>query len=284
MTQYLVIGKSGQLAYELQTQLGDKVILLGEGDIDIFDLASMSATLEQYNPAAIINAAAYTAVDKAEENQATAYALNAQAVQNLATYCKAKSLFLVHVSTDYVFDGQKGAPYTVDDKIAPQGVYGATKAAGEAALLELLPAHSCILRTSWVYSSHGNNFVKTMLRLMAEKPELRVIDDQVGSPTWAKGLASACVEAAIEKHAGVYHWSDEGVTSWYDFAFAIQSLGLQKGLLTNAIPIYPIPTSDYPTPAKRPLYSVLDKTLTRKTFSSPLKNWQTQLSMMMDQL
>ncbi|MEG3768555.1 dTDP-4-dehydrorhamnose reductase [Alteromonas sp. 14N.309.X.WAT.G.H12] len=281
----VVIGKSGQLSFELQRLLGNKVTCFGRDDIDITDLSALTSVLDTIQPDAIINASAYTAVDKAESDEKAAALINTQGVANLASYCKKAGVFLVHVSTDYVFNGSKGSPYTVDDAIEPQGVYGKTKADGEKALLQTLPEASCLIRTAWVYSSHGNNFVKTMLRLMAEKPQLGVIDDQVGTPTWAKGLAEACVYAAQNKTNGVYHWTDEGVCSWYDFALAIQELGIEKGLLENAVPVKPIPSSQYPTPAKRPHYSVLDKTLTRDTFSSlHPAHWRTQLSAMMDEL
>ena len=283
MTKLVVIGKSGQLAWEI-ARLVPEVVCLGREDVDITSSEDIAAKLDKVKPDAVINASAYTAVDKAESDEENAYLLNQTAVANLATYCKSHNVFFVHVSTDYVFNGEKGSPYTVDDAIEPQGMYGKTKAAGEAEVTSVLPAASAILRTSWVYSSHGNNFVKTMLRLMAEKPQLGVIDDQIGSPTWAKGLARACVEAASHRTAGVYHWSDEGVCSWYDFAIAIQQLGLEKGLLQQAVPVKPIPSSAYPTPAKRPHYSVLDKTLTRETFTSPLNHWREQLSAMMDEL
>ena len=283
MTKLVVIGKNGQLAWEI-ARLVPEAMCLGREDIDITSSEDIAAKLDKINPDAVINASAYTAVDKAESDEENAYLLNQTAVANLAQYCKSNNVFFVHVSTDYVFNGEKGSPYTVDDAIEPQGMYGITKAAGEAEVTSILPAASAILRTSWVYSSHGNNFVKTMLRLMAEKPQLGVIDDQIGSPTWAKGLARACVEAASHRTAGVYHWSDEGVCSWYDFAIAIQQLGLEKGLLQQAVPVKPIPSSAYPTPAKRPHYSVLDKTLTRETFTSPLNHWREQLSAMMDEL
>lgn len=281
----VVIGKSGQLSYELQRLLDDSTVFLGRDDTDITDEAVINAKLAELSPDIIINASAYTAVDKAEEEQQQSYALNARAVENIAKYCKTSGAFMVHVSTDYVFNGKKGSPYTVNDPIEPQGVYGQTKAQGEQALLSLLPEASCLIRTAWVYSAHGNNFVKTMLRLMQDKPQLTVIDDQIGSPTWAKGLAEVCIDAGVNKTAGVYHWTDEGVASWYDFALAIQQLGLQKGLLQNAIPVLPIPTSAYPTPAARPHYSVLDKTLTRETFTTvAMTHWRAQLEMMLDEL
>ncbi|MGK0503884.1 MAG: dTDP-4-dehydrorhamnose reductase [Alteromonadaceae bacterium] len=281
----VVIGNAGQLSFELVRILGEDTICLGPEDTDITNEAVLSETLSKLAPSVIINAAAYTAVDKAEEDFDLCHAINATAVENLAKYCKQSGAFLVHVSTDYVFNGHKGSPYLTDDTIEPQGVYGKTKADGEKALLELLPNASCLIRTAWVYSSHGNNFVKTMLRLMADKPQLSVIDDQIGTPTWAKGLAEVCVSAAQNKIQGVYHWTDEGVASWYDFALAIQELGIEKGLLSSAIPVLPIPSSQYPTPASRPHYSVLDKTSTRDTFSSlNLTHWRTQLSAMMDEL
>ena len=281
----VVIGNAGQLSYELVRVLGEETICLGPEDTDITKLDVLSETLAQLAPDVIINAAAYTAVDKAEEDQALCHAINAAAVENLAKYCKQAGAFLVHVSTDYVFNGHKGSPYLPNDPIEPQGVYGKTKADGEKALLDILPSASCLIRTAWVYSAHGNNFVKTMLKLMADKPQLTVIDDQIGTPTWAKGLADACVSAAKNKTVGVYHWTDEGVASWYDFALAIQEIGIEKGFLYKAIPVLPIPSSQYPTPAKRPHYSVLDKQSAREAFATcNPTHWRKQLSAMMDEL
>ena len=281
----VVIGNAGQLSYELVRILGSNTICLGPEDTDITNEAVLSDTLSSLSPDVIINAAAYTAVDKAEEDIDVCHAINATAVENLAKYCKKAGAFLVHVSTDYVFNGHKGSPYLPNDPIEPQGMYGKTKADGEKALLDILPEASCLIRTAWVYSAHGNNFVKTMLTLMANKPKLTVIDDQIGTPTWAKGLADACVSAAKNKTVGVYHWTDEGVASWYDFALAIQELAIEKGLLENAIPVLPIPSSQYPTPAKRPPYSVLDKTSAREAFAScHPTHWRKQLSAMMDEL
>jgi len=281
----VIIGNSGQLSYELVRILGEDTVCLGPEDTDITKFDVVSETLAHLAPDVIINAAAYTAVDKAEEEQDLCHAINATAVENLAKYCKQANAFLVHVSTDYVFNGHKGSPYLPNDPIEPQGAYGKTKADGEKALLDILPEASCLIRTAWVYSAHGNNFVKTMLKLMADKPQLTVIDDQIGTPTWAKGLADACVSAAKNKTVGVYHWTDEGVASWYDFALAIQELGLEKGLLESAIPVLPIPSSQYPTPAKRPHYSVLDKTSAREAFATcNPTHWRKQLSAMMDEL
>ena len=283
-----IIGKSGQLAFELARELKStqhSVTYLGRDDIDITSAASIEEKLSPLSLDVVINASAYTAVDKAEEDTDACNAINALAVKNLATFCKASGAFMVHVSTDYVFNGYKGAPYLTNDPIEPQGAYGRSKAEGEKALLEILPEASCLIRTAWVYSSHGNNFVKTMLRLMADKPQLTVIDDQIGTPTWAKGLAEVCLCAAVNKTVGVYHWTDEGVASWYDFALAIQQLGIEKGLLDKAIPVLPIPSSQYPTPAKRPHYSVLDKQTARTAFAScQPTHWRTQLASMLDEL
>ena len=283
-----IIGKSGQLAFELARELKSSehnVTYLGRDDIDITSTASIEETLLPLSVDVVINASAYTAVDKAEEDTDACNAINALAVKNLATFCKASGAFMVHVSTDYVFNGHKGSPYLTDDPIEPQGAYGRSKAEGEKALLDIIPEASCLIRTAWVYSSHGNNFVKTMLRLMADKPKLAVIDDQIGTPTWAKGLAEACICAAIDKTVGVYHWTDEGVASWYDFALAIQELGIEKGLLGNAIPVLPIPSSQYPTPATRPHYSVLNKESARVAFAScKPTHWRKHLATMLDEL
>ena len=284
----VVIGKSGQLAFELSRELQNcenKVTFLGRDDIDITSASAVKEKLSPLSADVLINASAYTAVDKAEEDTEACNAINTFAVENLAKFCKANGAFMVHVSTDYVFNGHKGSPYLPDDPIEPQGAYGKSKAEGEKALLEILPDDSCLIRTAWVYSSHGNNFVKTMLRLMGDKPQLTVIDDQIGTPTWAKGLAEACVSAAGNRIAGVYHWTDEGVASWYDFALAIQELGIEKGLLNEVIPVLPIPSRRYPTPAKRPHYSVLDKQTAREAFSScKHTHWRKQLADMLDEL
>ena len=284
----VIIGKSGQLAFELSRELENsehQVTFLGRDDIDITSSSDIEEKLSPLEADVLINASAYTAVDKAEEDTDACNAINTFAVKNLANFCKANGVFMVHVSTDYVFNGHKGSPYLTDDPIEPQGAYGKSKAEGEKALLEILPEASCLIRTAWVYSSHGNNFVKTMLRLMADKPQLAVIDDQIGTPTWAKGLAEACVSAAVNNTRGVYHWTDEGVASWYDFALAIQELGIDKGLLDKAIPVLPIPSSQYPTPAKRPHYSVLDKQTAREAFAScKPTHWRKQLASMLDEL
>lgn len=289
MQKIIVIGKSGQLAKELnclnKSEANIEIICFGRNELDITNIASIKSLLQQSGIIAVINASAYTAVDMAESNAKDAELINHIAVSNLAKVCSDLTLPFVHISTDYVFSGDKGTPYLSNDPTDPNNVYGITKAAGEKAILKEHPEQSVIIRTSWVYSSQGNNFVKTMLRLMEEKDELSIIDDQIGSPTWAKTLASACVYALKNKITGVYHWTDEGVASWYDFAKAIQSAGLKKGLITKKIKIKPIPSEVYPTPAKRPHYSVLDKVETREIFKGiNNEHWELQLNAMLDDL
>ncbi|PCI57696.1 MAG: dTDP-4-dehydrorhamnose reductase [Gammaproteobacteria bacterium] len=283
----IVIGHSGQLAWELAqlTNADTTITCLGREQIDITCQQSITDTLKKYQANAVINASAYTSVDQAESDKKNAYKINGIAVKNIANVCQKLSLHLVHISTDFVFNGDKGSPYLPHDTIEPLGIYGASKAEGEKAITQIIPNDSCIIRTSWVYSTHGNNFVKTMLRLMADKSELGVISDQIGSPTYAKTLAKVCLLASKNKVSGIHHWTDAGVATWYDFAVAIQELALEKGVLEKSIPIKPISTADYPTPAARPSYSVLDKSSCNDVFSDlPLVHWRSQLSDMMNQL
>ena len=283
----IVIGKSGQLAWELSQLSSPKheIVCLGRNDINLTELSSIAETLKKYKAEAVVNASAYTAVDKAESDIDNAYALNARAVGDLAQACKTLSVPFVHVSTDFVFHGDKGAPYLPNDEINPLGVYGASKAEGEQLITAVYPENSAIIRTSWVYSTHGNNFVKTMLNLMGSKPELGIISEQIGSPTYAKGLAEACISCIENKVIGIHHYTDTGVASWFDFAVAIQRIGFELGLLDKKIPINPIPSAQYPTPAKRPNYSVLDKSsLVDALPELSFVHWQTQLQTMMEVL
>lgn len=277
----VIIGKSGQLSQslvQLCNDTGQACIALGRDDIDLLDFHQLEKTISQHKVSSIINASAYTAVDKAETDKQAAYDLNDKAIGNLAKIALSLNVQLVHVSTDYVFAGDKGSPYLPTDQVAPTGVYGASKAAGEKTLLNENPNGSCILRTSWVYSKYGNNFVKTMIRLMKEKPSLGVIDDQIGSPTAGLTLAKACLIAANHGLSGIHHISDEGVASWYDFAVEIQRLALKYQLLDREIPIKPIPSSEYPTPAKRPHYSVLSKASIKQAMPSlELMHWSKAL-------
>jgi len=281
----VITGKGGQLAWELEqlTPQGAEVISVGINELDITNEILVAQFLTNTKPDLVINAAAYTAVDKAEEETDVAYAVNELGIKYLASVCKQISARILHVSTDFVFDGSSNTPYQTDSKPNPINVYGASKLAGDIALQEILPESSVIVRTAWVYSVNGNNFVKSMLRLMQEKPQLGIIYDQVGTPTWAKGLAQwLWVIAEKPEVTGVYHWTDSGTASWYDFAIAIQELGIEKGLLKDEIPVFPIPTSAYPTPAKRPAFSVIDKSSAEKIAGLQTTHWRKQLSSMMD--
>ena len=233
----------------------------------------------------IINAAAFTAVDKAEQEVENAYAVNASGALHIAEAARKYSCQLVHISTDFVFDGRKSSPYLPKDKPNPLGVYGKSKLEGEQRVRGVLGKEALILRTAWLYSAHGNNFVKTMLRLMQERDYVSVVTDQVGTPCWARGLAETIWNLVQRKAKGILHWTDAGVASWYDFAVAIQEEALTVGILEKMIPIRPINTQDYLTPAPRPGYSVLDKTATWKVMQNnePL-HWRANLRYMLKEL
>ncbi|MCC5450254.1 dTDP-4-dehydrorhamnose reductase [Rheinheimera sp. UJ51] len=256
----VIIGKSGQLAQALLAcaPAGFNVVAYGRNDIDLTSPESITRSFEQSKPDVVINASAYTAVDKAETDQDAAYQLNATAVKYLLDACKTFNCRFLHVSTDFVFDGNQSVAYKTTDTPNPINVYGASKLAGEQFIQQANYSNAAIIRTSWVYSKYGNNFVKTMLRLMAEKSELSVVADQIGSPTNACGLADFLWHLATNNALSpIYHWRDLGVASWYDFAKAIQDIAVVQGLLDKAIPIHPITSAEYPTPAKRPHFSLL---------------------------
>jgi len=279
----LIIGKSGQLASELidTKPAGFEVLALGREDIEILTIDSISEQVKKFNPAVVINASAYTAVDNAETEIDEAYAINSVGVVNIAKVCESKKIRLIHISTDFVFDGQKNTAYTTSDKTNPISVYGDSKLAGEKAIREYHPDNSAIVRTSWLYSNHGNNFVKTMLRLMTEKNSLNVVADQIGCPTYAKELAYFIWKLTSQKSINsLYNWSDLGVASWYDFAVAIQDIAIECDKLNKKIPIKAISTQEYPTPAKRPQFSLLDSTESHKIY--PTKHWREQLKAMIN--
>jgi dTDP-4-dehydrorhamnose reductase len=281
----LVTGSKGQLGWELQRSQpkGADVVWTDVAELDIADLAAVNKLVKSVNPAVIINAAAYTAVDKAESQAELSFKINRDGAGNLAKAAQLIGSRLLHVSTDFVFDGQ-GKPYQTGDAVNPLSVYGASKFEGEQAVLAGCDK-ALVVRTAWVYCSHGGNFVKTMLKLMAEKPALSVVCDQVGSPTWAKGLATTLwTYSQLPKAAsGVVHYTDSGVASWYDFAVAIQEEALKLGLLKVAVPIAPIPASQYPTPAKRPGFSVLDKSSSEVVVGTA-PHWRVQLREMLKEL
>ena len=285
-TPVLITGSErGQLNYELRRSLPvDFAELVLNERLDITDATAVEAAVADLSPKVIINAAAYTAVDNAETDADQAYAVNHHGVVNLATSAKKHGVKVIHVSTDFVFGSSNGKPYQLDADCSPDGVYGASKLAGEKALTEILPDDSVFVRTAWVYSSHGNNFVKTMLRLMQERDEVGVIADQVGSPTWAKGLATALWTAARKNTKGKLHWTGAGVASWYDFAVAIYEEGRALGLLDKDVTIKPLTTEQYPTPAMRPAYSVLSLGDTWDALDTQADHWRVELRKMMGEL
>ncbi len=283
----LVTGADGQLGSELRLTRPDGVELLAanRSELDISQQDEVLSFVEQCRPDAIINAAAYTAVDGAESKPDLAVDINAEGPGYLARAAELAGARLLHVSTDFVFDGEAAEPYSPRAETRPLGVYGHSKLAGECRVQEILPLGSLVLRTAWVYSRFGGNFVKTMLKLMAERDQLRVVDDQVGAPTWARGLAQALWSLLEHPDAhGIYHWTDAGRCSWHEFACEIQSRALALGLLEREIPIEAIPTSEYPTPAQRPAFSVLDLSDTEGLLGREATPWQAQLAGMLEDL
>ena len=285
MTQkVLIVGAGGQLGQELQRTSGPAIdcLPLTRTQLDIADLAAVARCFAAVEPHLVINAAAYTAVDKAESEADVAQRGNVAGPLALAQACAQRGVKLIHLSTDFVFDGRASQPYKPDAATGPLGEYGRSKRAGELAVQSALP-QAVILRTGWVYSSYGSNFVKTMLRLMQEKDDLAVVADQVGTPTWAQGLAEAVwAFAARPQLSGVYHWSDVGACSWYDFAVAICEEALALGLLARPVNIRPILASEYPTPAPRPAYSVLDKSNSWRDIAMAGVHWRQQLRAMLE--
>jgi len=281
----LVTGADGQLGYELKRSCPQYISLIetDQESLDITDSTAIAAAFEEYAPDWLVNAAAYTAVDKAESDQEAAEAINAKAAGLLASACVTHSARMVQISTDFVFDGLQSTPYAPEDRPRPLSVYGATKLAGEQVVSETLP-DALIIRTSWLYSAHGSNFVKSMLNLMQSRDELGIVCDQIGSPTWAATLANATWQLIEKGASGIFHCSDNGIASWYDFAVAIQEEAVATGLLKQEIPVRPIRTRQYPTPARRPAYSVLDKQQTESQIGVIFPYWRVSLRNMLAQL
>ena len=269
MDKILITGAHGQLGTKLSKLLPD-AILTDVAELDITDFEAVQKFIQKNDIKTIINCAAYTAVDKAEEDSYLAEKINALGPENLSkTGCK-----IVHISTDYVFDGKNYRPYCPEDIPNPISVYGKTKQAGETAVLQYAK-EAVIIRTAWLYSPYGNNFVKTMRRLGMEKQTLNVVADQIGTPTYAGDLAEAIVKILPqinEQNRGIYHFTNEGVCSWYDFATEIMA---QSGLSCH---VTPIPSSAYPTKAQRPLYSVLDKSKIKEVFHIDIRHWKEALT------
>lgn len=271
---YLITGSNGQLGQALHAILGDEGIYVDREDLDICDLAQVEGFLEKHQPKFLINCAAYTAVDRAEGDEEQARLVNAIGPENLAKACARFDIPLIHVSTDYVFDGTNYRPYNEDEPTNPQSVYGVTKLAGEHAVMREAQTVA-IVRTAWLYSKTGNNFVKTMQRLGKERGALNVVADQIGSPTYAPDLAQALLAVAQKLTPGtkeVFHFTNEGVASWYDFAVSIMELSQIDCTVT------PIPSSAYPTPARRPFYSVLNKAKIKEFTGISIRHWRDALA------
>lgn len=276
----LVTGANGQLGQSLQfisDHYSDiQFHFYTSTELDITNRNNIKEIFSLIKPDFCINAAAYTAVDKAESEIEKATLINVIGAKNMALICAEFSTTLIHVSTDFVFDGIKETPYTEEDTTNPQGVYGKTKREGEIEIIKYLK-HYFIIRTSWLYSSFGNNFMKTMLKLANERNSLNVVNDQIGTPTHAVDLAKAIIEIILSgsKNFGIYHYSNEGNTSWYGFAKEIFNI------YKTIIDLQPIPTSEFPTPAKRPKYSVLDKSKIKSEFGISIKDWKESLRLYM---
>jgi len=283
MSNIVVFGASGQLGNCLKTFAEKNAIASiyfpPETEANILDDDALENVFEKYKPAFSINCAAYTAVDKAEDDREMAIKINKTGAENLARHCAKSGSVLVHLSTDFVFKGDKPALLSEDDVAEPINVYGQTKLDGELAVKALLKEHF-IIRTSWLYSEYGNNFVKTMLKLGAERDELKIIADQAGTPTYAMDLAACIMQVIASGSAayGVYHYSNEGVASWYDFAKAIFDI---SGTKVKALPIK---TTEYPTKAIRPAYSVMDKSKIKHTFNIEIPYWRDSLIVCIDML
>jgi len=275
-----LIGNHGMLGTELSELLArEGMETVGtDRDVSILDPASLASFASGKKIDWIVNCAAYTAVDKAEDEAELAERLNAQGPENVGRLAASIGARVLHISTDYVFGGAGSRPYLEDDKLAPNSVYGRTKAEGEARLFAACP-ESAIIRTAWLYGKHGANFVYTMLRLMKEKEKIGVVADQKGSPTWAFDLSQAIVAILVSKapHYGIYHFTNEGETNWHEFALEIQRLGLEYGLLTKPCEVAALTTAQYPSKAHRPAYSVLSKEKIKKTFGVEVPEWRNSL-------
>ena len=275
----LIFGAGGQVGTALQrlAPANAQISALTRDTIDLADSSAIAPLIRSAAPDLIINAAGYTAVDKAESEPELAHAINAAAPGEIARVAAETGARFVHISTDFVFDGTSGLPYAVDAPVNPLSVYGASKAAGEAALAAA-GGNALTVRTAWVYGAGGANFVETMLRLMRERSSINVVADQMGSPTHADSLARALWRLAETEARGIVHFTDAGTASWYDFAVAVYDLGRQAGMLARDVEIMPIATSAYPTPARRPAYSVLDKSATWELLGGAARHWQHELA------
>ncbi len=274
----LVTGANGQLGKALAAAApaGTALRCLTHADLDIAEPAAVEIALREFSPNLVLNAAAFTAVDEAERTPATAQRVNSQGPAVLAAACARVGAWLTHVSTDYVFDGAQNRPYDTSAPARPLSVYGRTKLEGETAAMRELPQAATVVRASWLYSAHGG-FAARVLTLMQSRPQLSIVADQIGVPTSASGLAQVLWSLSLRRTAGLWHWCDSGVASWYDFAVAIGELAVELKLLRAAPPITPIASTEYPTAAARPPYSVLDKRATEKLLGITAPHWRGAL-------
>ena len=280
----LVTGAHGQLGRSLQANVPAGITMVGVDleDFDIADEHQVRDRLQLEQPDVVVNTAAWTAVDLAEANEADAVKANVDGPRILAEVSKELGARLIHVSTDFVFDGHADSPYSPTAIANPQSVYGRTKYDGEQAVLTAMPNSAVILRTAWLYSEYGGNFVSTMLRLMSERDEISVVSDQIGTPTWARSVADAIFSFLDQPDvSGIFHWTDSGQASWYDFATAIKEEASDLGILDNAAEILPIPSKDYKVAATRPAYSVLDCSKTENALHISATPWRESLRMML---
>ena len=294
----LVMGSVGQVGSELRDQLEHvpalasqpiRVNFASRSEDDVTDLTALATFLERLAPDWVINATAYTAVDQAESEQSLAYSVNERAVRCMAEHCTDNNAYLLHISTDYVFDGRGEKPFRESDRVSPLGVYGASKLAGEEAIRSILP-HHIILRTAWVFGKTGNNFVKTMLRLAESKRELGVVADQFGAPTSARGIAKAIATIVLSMSSadedyerwGTYHYTGKPFVSWADFACEIFQQAEKKSMISRIPTVNAIVTEQYPTPAKRPANSRLDCSKIHAAFGIEPDDWRQSLSNMLD--
>ena len=281
----LITGANGQLGQALTRAAprSAELIVKAHADFDISDAGQVRELVNAERPELIINAAAYTAVDRAEADEQTARAVNAEGPAYLASAAGECGARLIHISTDFVFDGASSEPYATDATVAPLNVYGRTKSTGEAAVIGALTDYA-IVRTSWLYAAWGANFVQTMLRLMRERGTVRVVSDQIGSPTSVNSMAKALWSLSSSKLAGIFHWADAGVASWYDFAAAIAEEGAVRKLLPKDVQVISIATEEYPTPARRPRFSVLDTRSTVAAIGLTPAHWRTELRRVLDEI
>jgi dTDP-4-dehydrorhamnose reductase len=283
----LITGANGQVGRELQdtAPAGWNVIACGSRELDITRADAVHAVMERERPAVVMQVAAYTRVDQAEEEPERAAAVNVTGAFNVAAAATRIGARTIHLSTDFVFDGRQSQPYTPEAAPNPLSVYGRTKLAGEQEVISATGGMAVIVRTAWVYSVHGRNFVRTMLRLMTDQTSVRVVHDQVGTPTWGRHLAEALWRAADRPDLrGIVHWTDAGVASWYDFALAIHEEALRLGLLPKPVTVCPIRSEEFPAAARRPSYSVLDKSSGWAALGGPARHWRENLRSMMEGL